>query len=143
MTIATFTEIGNDARPAAAAAAGDESPLFVSWDGEATLLALGQNQIAAVTKIPAWSQVLALFAYNGALGANTSLSWGIHAQDGTVLAADALKATAATTGAGSGYIIPPLPILVTVDSYLTVTNTGAGVAAGTVIGKVHYIYKGH
>jgi hypothetical protein len=143
MTIATFTEIGNDARPAAAAATGECGPIFISWDGEIELVALAQNQIATVTKIPAWSQIIGLSWFHDAMGSNTSLQWGLHAADGTVIDAAAFKATAATTGAGSGYIVPALPILVEVDSVLTITNTGAGAATGTVIGKVHYIYRGH
>lgn len=106
------------------------------------LAALGQNEVAALGKIPAGSIVVDLRYNTDALGANTAIQFGYEAVDGSPASANYFATASDTSSAANGRT-SAFALNVTEDLYITAKNTGSGDATGTVEVIVTYVYIGN
>jgi hypothetical protein len=135
-------EFGSDALPSALVMAGDYGNLNASRRGEMTVVDLGEDEIVAISKIPAHALVRGLIYTHAALGSTTGLTFGYAPEDLADAGLPAAFATIADTSAAGASLVVFEPFVTTKDLYITATQTGAGTAAGKITASALYEYLG-
>jgi len=111
--------------------------------GKDELAALAQNGVVGLCKVPPYCDIVGCHYFWDALGANTSLAFGTETQDGATAVAAAIKADAASTSAGAGYISFEAIDTGSTGMVITAKQGGVGTATGTVGVAPVYIHRGY
>lgn len=124
------------------APACDYGNLSVNWQGAYEAAALAQNKIVALCRVPVGSLLLGLIYQHDAMGATTGLKFGIADEDGgsTLSSVDNFVTVADSSSAGNS-VAWIVPLAVTEDIYITVKQTGAGTATGTITAIPIYVFR--
>lgn len=109
--------------------------------GTIEMAAQAQNKQAAMVMVPANSRIRGVKYNADALGANTVITIGYEAVDGSPASA-AYFGTMSDTSSASAGNSSAFDLLVTEDTYITAKQTGSGTATGTVEVSVDYVYNG-